>query len=91
MDSNKILEDLDNQNFNIDSIKLQIILLKYLIRSDIKQDFILRRQIEIKEILQGKTGQELEEAVSLKFSSLFEIIEQEYSAEYHSQIGKVVS
>jgi len=90
MDSNKILEDLGNQDFNIDTTKLQIILLRHLIRADIKQDSILRKQIELKETLLGKTGQELEESVSSKFEILFDKIEEEYSAQYFSQIQKVV-
>lgn len=90
MDTNKLLEDLSNEDFKIDTIKLQILLFRYLIKADIKQDVILKKQIEIKEMLLGKTGQELEESILLKLEKLFEHIDDEYSVEYFSQIQKVI-
>lgn len=90
MDIEKLSSGLENQEFTVDLTKLQILLLQFSIKNDIRQESILKRQIEIIEILKGKVGQELEDTVYSKTEELLKDIDKEMETYYYSLIQKLV-
>ncbi|MBD3748446.1 MAG: hypothetical protein IE931_03020 [Sphingobacteriales bacterium] len=91
MDTDDILKKLDGDEFTIRPVDIQVMLLRYLIRVEINQSSILKRQIKIIEMLNGKTGQELEETVSELSAEVFEKNSDVSSKEFLEQIRSMVS
>ena len=70
MNDNEIFDQLNNPEFNIDTSKLFLEMLTTIRMNSYHLKSILKTQLEIKELLQGKTGQEAESNVEAKLNEL---------------------
>ena len=70
MNDNEIFDQLNNPEFNIDTSKLFLEMLTTIRMNSYHLKSILKTQLEIKELLQGKTKQEAESNVEAKLNEL---------------------
>lgn len=76
MDIQKFLENPDRQDFNISLAGASYITINLLCQNKITLDSILRRQMEIKEMLQGRTYSEAKDLAVEEFSEAVEKISE---------------
>ena len=70
MTDNEMFDQLNNPEFKIDTSKLFLEMLTTIRMNSYHLKSILKTQLEIKELLQGKTGQEAENNVEEKLNEL---------------------
>ena len=70
MTDKEIFDQLNNPEFKIDTSKLFLEMLTTIRMNSYHLKSILKTQLEIKELLQGKTGQEAESNVESRFAEL---------------------
>ncbi|MFA7379815.1 MAG: hypothetical protein WC150_05095 [Bacteroidia bacterium] len=90
MDSNELLSGFKNQEFKIDLTHLAVIILGKSIRCEVYLREVLTSQIEIKELIQGKTPSEIDEYLQEKLDALENDLEDIVEKDYLETILQVI-
>ncbi len=90
MDLNEFLKNPDNKSFEVDIGISLLRIVEMTCRNQIYLRSILKRQLEIKEILNGKTESEFDESVKDKLFELETKILDLSKEKYHKLLEKIL-